>query len=107
MGVRGEIAASVLNRLIVGNAKVVEYEITLMRRVRGRAGAPGRSLEDAAPRLAFLRQNGSTICTGHGVFADGIMIELLFTRSTIRDLFVSTGFTPRSIAPLLGKTRRK
>ena len=124
----GEIAASVLDHLIVGNAEEVEleyedyFDCVVFADVLEHLVDPWRMLRRAR---AFLRRNGTIVASIPNVQHWDVLANLLrgrweysqygimdkthlrfFTRSTIRDLFVSTGFTPRSIAPLLGTTTR-
>ena len=124
----GANAADVVDRLLIGNAEQVELEYedyfdcvifadvlehlvdpwTMLRRVR-------KLLRDAGTVVASIPnvQHWSVLANlmrGRWEYTPyGIMDRThlrFFTKSSIRDLFVSTGFTPHEISPLLSTTVR-
>jgi 2-polyprenyl-3-methyl-5-hydroxy-6-metoxy-1,4-benzoquinol methylase len=124
----GEIASNVLDRLVVGNAEQVEldyenyFDCVVFADVLEHLVDPWKMLRRAR---TFLRGNGTIVASIPNVQHWSVLVDLIrgrweyaqygimdsthlrfFTKRSIRDLFVSTGFTPRTIAPLLGTTAR-
>jgi 2-polyprenyl-3-methyl-5-hydroxy-6-metoxy-1,4-benzoquinol methylase len=124
----GRIAASVLDRLIVGNAEEVEleyedyFDCVVFADVLEHLVDPWRMVRRAG---MFLRNEGTIVASIPNVQHWEVLANLLrgrweyaqygimdrthlrfFTRRSIRDLFVSSGFIPRTIAPLVGTTAR-
>jgi SAM-dependent methyltransferase len=124
----GQIAAQFLDRLVVGNAEQVEFDYenyfdcVIFADVLEHLIDPWRMLRRAR---RFLRGGGTIVASIPNVQHWSVLANLIggrweyapyglmdqthlrfFTRRTIRDLFVSTGFTPRTMSPLLGTTIR-
>jgi 2-polyprenyl-3-methyl-5-hydroxy-6-metoxy-1,4-benzoquinol methylase len=124
----GEIASNVLDRLVIGNAEQVEldyenyFDCVVFADVLEHLVDPWKMLRRAR---TFLRGNGTIVASIPNAQHWSVLVDLIrgrweyaqygimdsthlrfFTKRSIRHLFVSTGFTPRTIVPLLGTSAR-
>jgi O-antigen biosynthesis protein len=124
----GQIATKVLDTLVVGNAEQVEldyenyFDCVVFADVLEHLIDPWRMLRRVK---RVLRGDGTIVASIPNVQHWSVLARLIggrweytpyglmdqthlrfFTKRSIRDLFVSTGFTPRKISPLLGTTVR-